>query len=340
MKWSHELTRELLFHTIENWRYAYFEGWFKFLGFGLKETIYYSKKNIVQIYRVNEEVSEFIKQLTKFCLEKPDVMMGYYNELEKLDKKLKELGGREIKTKSELRSLIQEVDEMMNYYGAMYLIKVYSNRALTNEVKEKRPELVKKAEELLGKADWFDFSRKLRERVVFILDLPEKIVKMLTLKEIIKYIDSNVVDFKLAEERYNGFFWNLATDEWFYGEEADKQFEKLEIKKESAQDVIKGAVASKGKVTGEVVIVLGSEDFNKIKEGCILVANMTTPWYTPYMSKVKAIVTDEGGIGTHAAIISREFGIPCIIGTKVATQVLKDGDLVEVDAEKGVVRKL
>lgn len=65
---------------------------------------------------------------------------------------------------------------------------------------------------------------------------------------------------------------------------------------------------------------------------------MTSPWYLPAMKKATAIVTDEGGITCHAAIVSRELKKPCIIGTKIATKVLKDGDLVEVDANKGIVR--
>lgn len=67
---------------------------------------------------------------------------------------------------------------------------------------------------------------------------------------------------------------------------------------------------------------------------------MTTPDYFPAMRKVAAFVTDEGGITCHVAIVAREFGKPCIIGTKVATQVLHTGDMVEVDADSGVVRVL
>lgn len=67
---------------------------------------------------------------------------------------------------------------------------------------------------------------------------------------------------------------------------------------------------------------------------------MTTPDFVPAMKKAAAVITDEGGITCHAAIMSRELGIPCVIGTKIATKVLRDGDLVEVDAEKGVVRIL
>ena len=67
---------------------------------------------------------------------------------------------------------------------------------------------------------------------------------------------------------------------------------------------------------------------------------MTRVEFVPMMRKAKAIITDEGGIACHAAIVSRELRVPCIIGTKIATHVLKDGDLVEVDIEEGIVRKI
>ena len=77
-----------------------------------------------------------------------------------------------------------------------------------------------------------------------------------------------------------------------------------------------------------------------MKKGDILVAVTTHPDYVPAMQKAAAIVTEEGGILSHAAIVSREIRIPCIVGTKQVTKVLKDGDLIEVDANKGIVRKL
>jgi len=59
--------------------------------------------------------------------------------------------------------------------------------------------------------------------------------------------------------------------------------------------------------------------------------------FTPFFAKAKAVVTDEGGMSSHAAIISREFKIPCIVGTKIATRVIKDGDIIKVDANKGII---
>ena len=101
---------------------------------------------------------------------------------------------------------------------------------------------------------------------------------------------------------------------------------------------IKGFSANKGIVTGVVKVVLSSKEFHKVNVGDILVATMTSVDFVPIMEKASAFITNEGGIMCHASIVAREMNKPCIIGTKIATKVLKDGDMVEVDAERGVVR--
>ena len=101
-----------------------------------------------------------------------------------------------------------------------------------------------------------------------------------------------------------------------------------------------GVVASKGIVSGIVKIITSPDDFYKFKNGEVLVVPETAPDFVPLMKKASATITDLGGITSHAAIISRELKIPCIIGTKIATKVLKDGDLVEVDDNEGVVKIL
>ena len=104
--------------------------------------------------------------------------------------------------------------------------------------------------------------------------------------------------------------------------------------------VLKGLSACKGKVKGRVKIITHSNQLKKIKKGDVFVAKYTFPNFTPKMIISSAVITDEGGLTSHAAIISREYNIPCVVGTKNATSVLKDGDLVEVDANKGVVKKI
>lgn len=103
---------------------------------------------------------------------------------------------------------------------------------------------------------------------------------------------------------------------------------------------LKGFTAQLGKVQGRVKVLLSAEEIGKIEAGDILVSVMTRPDYLPAMKLAAAFVTDEGGITCHASIVARELGKPCIVGTKVATKVLKDGDMVEVDANTGVVRVL
>jgi len=103
---------------------------------------------------------------------------------------------------------------------------------------------------------------------------------------------------------------------------------------------IKGKIAFKGRVRGKVAVVMKSIEGEKVKEGMILVAPETTPDFIFAMNKAAAFVTDRGGITSHAAIIAREMRKPCIIGTKNGTRVLKDGDMVEVDANNGIVRKI
>jgi len=104
--------------------------------------------------------------------------------------------------------------------------------------------------------------------------------------------------------------------------------------------VIKGNIAYRGLVKGRARVILKKSDFNKFLPHDILVTSMTTPDFVPLMKACSAIVTDEGGITCHAAIISRELKKPCIIGTKMATQILKDNDLIEVDANQGIVKIL
>ena len=105
-------------------------------------------------------------------------------------------------------------------------------------------------------------------------------------------------------------------------------------------DQITGSIAFQGVASGQAKIVNDPKDYQSFKPGNILITKMITPNMISIMKLASAFVTDEGGITCHAAIISRELGIPCIIGTKHATKIFKDGDLVEVDATNGIVRKL
>ncbi len=125
------------------------------------------------------------------------------------------------------------------------------------------------------------------------------------------------------------------------GEEAIAKKEGIVPPIDTSLAEVRGESASKGLVRGVARVCVGVQEANrKVREGEILITGMTLPDCLPAMKKAAAIVTDEGGITCHAAIVAREMGKPCVIGTEHATRVFKDGDLVEVDADKGVVRKV
>ncbi|MBI5733546.1 MAG: hypothetical protein HY973_01190 [Candidatus Kerfeldbacteria bacterium] len=121
------------------------------------------------------------------------------------------------------------------------------------------------------------------------------------------------------------------------GDKATIKLQKFQPPRSSNLKVVKGVTVSPGTVQGPVQFA-DAYTFPNLKRGAILVTAMTTPDSVPYLKRVKAIVTDEGGATAHAAIIARELKIPCVIGTKIATKVFHSGDIVEVRGVEGIVK--
>ncbi|MEA4956280.1 Phosphoenolpyruvate synthase [bioreactor metagenome] len=113
--------------------------------------------------------------------------------------------------------------------------------------------------------------------------------------------------------------------------------EKEESDIENREVIVRGLGASPGMAAGTVKIIKKIDELDKIKNGDIMVTTMTTPDMVPAMKRSNGIITDEGGITCHAAIISRELGIPCVVGTGNATEILKENNKVTIDGKKGLV---
>ncbi len=128
----------------------------------------------------------------------------------------------------------------------------------------------------------------------------------------------------------------------YEGDEAENLIKDLkEIVEEKNVKELHGQTASLGTVKGKVIVALTSEEaMQKIQEGDILIAPYTAVEYLPAMKKAAAIIIETGGITSHAAIVSREFNIPCVIGVQNATKILKDGQEVEVNADEGIIKIL
>lgn len=174
--------------------------------------------------------------------------------------------------------------------------------------------------------------------------IPYKYLKHLTFDEIPNILKGLITRDQMQKRYEEGVVLSTigGHSKLIEGKEANSIFDEMEkrIKGQSMEKILAGRVACQGYAKGIARIVLGQEDFPKFKEGEILVTGMTRPEFVPLMKKAAAIVTNEGGITCHAAIVSRELGKPCIIGTQKATHVIKDGDLIEVRANHGTVRIL
>lgn len=173
------------------------------------------------------------------------------------------------------------------------------------------------------------------------LQLSVEQVAILTNDEIVDYLRGHDVFSKEEIEKREQAYLLVQKGEEveiFSGSEAHlRAKQELESDIIDRVDEIRGVVGSKGIARGKVSVVFTNRDLSKVSQGDIMVATMTRQDFVPAMRKAAALVTDEGSVTAHAAIISRELGIPCIVASKIATRALQDGDLVEVDAEQGIV---
>lgn len=160
--------------------------------------------------------------------------------------------------------------------------------------------------------------------------------------EIKSYIIKNLkADKNLIASRKNGFvimYDDRKSILCLSGEQIKEGLKALGLMKDQVSLNLQGTPASRGMAEGRVAIVKGVKDLPNVNKGDILVAVTTHPDYVPAMQKASAIVTDEGGVTSHAAIVSREIGIPCVVGAKNATKTLQTGDIIEVDGNSGMVK--
>nr|EGQ40198.1 MAG: phosphoenolpyruvate synthase/pyruvate phosphate dikinase [Candidatus Nanosalinarum sp. J07AB56] len=241
------------------------------------------------------------------------------------------------------------------------LEKIQSNREEKLEQLEKTKEAGdEEFEKLLDIAREYAYFRTYRMDVIYegdyrVRNMFEEIARRagldyrdlihLTVPEIKEALRGKEITEDLVDSRREEYIVYLVGDEIsvIEGEEAKEHISELET--EGSEDAkrqasIEGTVAQRGQVESEVRLVFEDEDVEKVREGDILVSPMTTPDMMVGIMDAEGIVTDEGGVASHAAIVSRELGIPCVIGTEVATSVLQDGDKVRIDGETGIVEIL
>ena len=258
-------------------------------------------------------------------------------------------------TKKELTQLFPILQKFWNFYGITEFS--YHNKAYDEMIRSKDPILKENLEDL-GKLKFE--GRKVLNDYLNSDGVIQNILEWFSInffnnsddannlfsEELISLYDGKSLESEIKERKvcqgvgiYNKEFVKLSHEQSLALADIMIQF--------SPQNVIKGISAVQGISKGKVVVAPMLTDREEIKKiikkmnhGDILVAHSTTPEWLPLIEKASAIVTDQGGMLSHAAIVSRENNIPCIIGTEIATKVLKTGDLIEVNATKATVKKL
>jgi len=188
--------------------------------------------------------------------------------------------------------------------------------------------------------DMENYVEQFADKLALKLSMDQKFILSSTGTEIRSYLSGQKLNQPEIEERFNGsaILANGENREIITGSKVSDL--ELELEATDNSEIV-GQSAFKGVAIGEVKIIFNpATEAKKFNDGDILVTGMTRPEYVQLMKKAAAIITDAGGMLCHAAITARELKKPCVIGTKNATKVLKDGDTVEVDADKGTVRKI
>ncbi len=251
-------------------------------------------------------------------------------------------------TKQKFFSHISEFKKTENVASTSYGDLIESIRPSDEEMKildiAKRLSYLKDLKDDFRRQGIF-YGQKLFEEIARRMSVKMEDVSYMMEDEIVDFLDSGKgVSKSVVEERERGFAIYFNAEKKLVCKSGNGLQETLEelglTSVDELSEEIKGISASRGKASGIVKIVRGVSDLAKVNKGDIIVAVMTHPDYVIAMHKAAAIVTDEGGITSHAAIVSRELRIPCIVGTKNATKVLKDGDRIEIDATAGLVTKV
>ncbi|MFH0857097.1 MAG: PEP-utilizing enzyme, partial [bacterium] len=178
------------------------------------------------------------------------------------------------------------------------------------------------------------------------LNIPLYLLRYAYHQEMEDVILNNEISEELLKERFKNhiyYYEEGSGKKILTGDDAQNFIKSLTWRKfkiDKKIPEIKGMCASPGKAKGKVSVINVPSDMAKMQRGNILVSDATNPNLMPAIRKAAAIVTNVGGITCHAAIVSRELKIPCLIGAKFATKILHDGDMIEVDASNGIVIKL
>lgn len=320
--------------------YQYTKQLFEVIGISVRESLFVSHNDISACYFLDEYKKDFGVFIADKAIKKPEVILEWAQKLKSAtDYVLKLI--EDLKTKeASLQNFELFIAGMYEYGVSHRLIKVVVDY-LPEDIFKKYLDIMSEAriyaEPVYEETEKYMryFAKEIGQKE----NLKPELILATTKAQFLAYFkDGKFPSVEMLQEQYENsvLYVDEKGEQLVFGKENVVEIEQAIIKNNETKEIT-GQIAYKGKVQGKVRIILDATKPHDFDEGDILVTGMTRPDYIPYIKKSAGFITDAGGILSHAAISARELQKPCIIGTEVATKLLKDGQIVEIDAEKGVV---
>jgi phosphohistidine swiveling domain-containing protein len=308
----------------------------------LKTNLLVCEPEVSSNYILKKHLDAYCQVLVREVIKNPKVAQKWAKDTVVTAKKLIDLLER-VKAKKQFS--FQNLSELKGLFY-LHIPPHFSMKKVIDYLPERlrervKPGLVKarlKTENLFNLVD--EVLNSYSNLVAKSAKFPKELAQFLTIEEIQIFLEKNKIPSKrILIERSQGtaIFCKGKKTTVITGARFTKLIEGLAGKKNLS---LKGSIGYPGKATGRAKLVFDPKKSQDFKLGDILVTGMTRPEFLPLMKKAGAFVTDAGGLLSHAAIVARELKKPCVLGTGSATRVFKDGDLLEVDANKGIVRKI
>lgn len=356
--------KEIILAWTRDYTLAWAEWWSRDMNSALKRVfgkdvpnqLSFYNGRLLETYRLVEEANAFIEAVVASDLEvlNEDAIIIYLSKINEIRALLKQSIDSSVYTDSIVFERLKKLSyEAYPWYTVSYLLPQdkwapkliakypQESGAIIERLIYARTKSEGTVEELV------EYWRAVARALLSIRHCPGNFSSFVTFGEIEHMLadPKYTPDFQVLYARAQGYIF--LKDTVYTGIARNEFFEKRGLRYNAPAEpdtshILKGTVSCSHSeiLRGRVSIVLTNEEVKNFIPRNILVTVMTNPFFIPIMKQATAIITDEGGITCHAAIVSRELQVPCITGTKIATRVLKDGDMVEVDANKGIVRKV
>jgi len=304
--------------------------------FGIKVTtspavVDYINNGTIEIWENISVITYIKKELVKFCHFHPKKTLSLLKNYESGLRRMEKIWKKGIlKNKKALLEFITDISDLM--VGDLFISYIGEEARVSGKIKDAAVRL--RAEDRF----FVNNNSVIKKSLIKIFPKLKSYVNVLRREDL-----NNPPSLKACRRRFANFIWASDGYNNIQNLKDYAKINKLILKEDKAQLIrsgIRGLTANKGRVTGQAKIIFLTGDLDKVKKGDIIVSPMTTVDMILAIKRAAAVITDEGGIICHAAIVARELNKPCIISTKSATKILKDGDLIEVDADKGIVKIL